>query len=94
MSSRHVLEGSPFAFLVRSMHIAPCPGREYDIKEVFYDCEVETCVVDPGSDVGSSKFCAACFEESEHVVHGCALRDLGRMCMDVREAQTCDTTLE
>ena len=37
---------------------------------------------------------AACFEESEHVVHGCALRDLGRMCMDVREAQTCDTTLE
>ena len=57
-------------------------------------CEVETCVVDPGSDVGSSKFCAACFEESEHVVHGCALRDLGRMCMDVREAQTCDTTLE
>ena len=91
MSSRHVLEGSPFAFLVRSMHIAPCRGREYDIKEVFDDCEVETCVVDPG---GSSKFCAACFEESEHVVHGCALRDLGRMCMDVREAQTCDTTLE
>ena len=94
MSSRHVLENSPFAFLVRSMRIAPCRGREYDIKEVFYDCEVETCVVDPGSDVGSSKFCAACFEESEHVVHGCALRDLGRMCMDVREAQTCDTTLE
>ena len=27
-------------------------------------------------------------------MHGCALRDLGRMCMDVREAQTCDTTLE
>ena len=94
MSSRHVLEGSPFAFLVRSMHIAPCRGREYDIKEVFYDCEVETCVVDPGSDVGSSKFGAACFEESEHAVHVCALRDLGRMCMDVREAQTCNTTLE
>ena len=94
MSSRHVLEGSPFAFLVRSMHIAPCRGHEYDSKEVFYDCEVETCVVDPGSDVGSPKFCAACFEESEHVVHGGALRDLGRMCMDVREAQTCDTTLE
>ena len=78
------------------MHTAPCRGRESDIKEVFYDCEVETCVVDPGSDVGSSKFCVACFEveESEHAVHGCALRDLGRMCMDVREAQTCDTTLE
>ena len=94
MSSRHVLEGSPFAFLVRSMRIAPCRGREYESKEVFYDCEVETCVVDPGSDVGSPKFCAACFEESEHVVHGCALRDLGRMCMDAREAQTCDATLE
>ena len=76
------------------MHIAPCRGREYDIKEVFYDCEVETCVVDPGSDLGSSKFGAACFEESEHAVHVCALRDLGRMCMDVREAQTCNTTLE
>ena len=94
MSSRHVLEGSPFAFLVRSMHIAPCRGREYDSKEVLYDGEVETCVVDPGSDVGSPKFRAACFEESKHVVHGCALRDLGRMCMDVREAQTCDATLE
>ena len=34
------------------------------------------------------------FEEAKHVVHGCALRDLGRMCMDVREAQTCDATLE
>ena len=42
MSGRHVLEGSPFAFLVRSMHIAPCRGCEYDIKEVFYDCKVET----------------------------------------------------
>ena len=61
MSSRHVLESSPFAFLVRSMHTAPCRGRESDIKEVFYDCEVETCVVDPGSDVGSLKFCVACF---------------------------------
>ena len=94
MSSRHVLESRPFAFLVRSMHIAPCRGREYDSKEVFYDCEVETCVVDPGSDVGSSKLCAACLEESEHAVHVCALRDLGRMCMDVREAQTCNATLE
>ena len=94
MSSRHVLEGSPFAFLVRSMRIAPCRGREYDSKEVLYDGEVETCVVDPGSDVGSLKFRAACFEEAKHVVHGCALRDLGRMCMDVREAQTCDATLE
>ena len=94
MSSRRVLEGSPFAYLVRSMHIAPCRGREYDSKEVLYDGEVETCVVDPGSDVGSPKFRAACFEEAKHVVHGCALRDLGRMCMDVREAQTCDTTLE
>ena len=56
------------------MHIAPCRGRESDIKEVFYDCEVETCVVDPGSDVGSSKFCVACFEEFEHAVHGCALQ--------------------
>ena len=27
-------------------------------------------------------------------MHVCALRDLGRMCMDVREAQTCNTTLE
>ena len=62
MSSRHVLEGSPFAFLVRSMHIAPCRGREYDSKEVLYDCEVETCVVDSGGpDVGSPKFRAACF---------------------------------
>ena len=38
-------------------------------------------------------FCAACFEV-EHVVHECALLDLGRMCMDGREAQTCDTQVE
>ena len=72
MSSRHVLEGSPFAFLVRSMHIAPCRGREYDSKEVLYDGEVETCVVDPGSDVGSPSFV-------RHV-----LKKLSMLCMDVR----------
>ena len=31
----------------------------------FYDCKVETYVVDPGS----PKLCAACFEDFEHVVH-------------------------
>ena len=74
-------------FLVRSMHIAPRRGLEDDNKEVFYDFEVETCVVDPELGVGSPKFCAACLEV-EHVVHGCVLLDLGRMCLDGREAQT------
>ena len=92
-SSRRVLESSPFAFLIRSMHITPRLGLEDDEKEVVYDLEVETCVVDPESGVGSPKFCAACLEV-EHVVHGCALSDLGRMCMDVREAQTCDAQVE
>ena len=87
------MESSPFAFLIRSMHIAPRRGLADDIKEVSYSCEVETCVVDPECEVGSPKFCAACFEV-EHVVHGCALLDLGRMCMDGREAQTCDTQVE
>ena len=27
-------------------------------------------------------------------MHGCALLDLGRMCVDGREAQTCDTQVE
>ena len=92
-SSRHVLESSPFAILIRSMRIAPRRGLANDIKEVSYSCEVETCVVDPECEVGSPKLCAACFEV-EHVVHGCALLDLGRMCMDGREAQTCDTQVE
>ena len=87
------MESSPFAFLIRSMHIAPRRGLEDDSKEVFYDCEVETCVFDPECGVGMPKFCAAC-GEVEHVVHGCALLDLGRMCMDGREAQTCDTQVE
>ena len=65
-SSRRVWESSPFAFLVRSMRIAPRLGLEDDEKEVFYDFEVETCVVDPESGVGSLKFCAACLEV-EHV---------------------------
>ena len=64
-----------------------------DIKEASYSCEVETCVVDLEWGVGSPKSCAACFEV-EHVVHGCALLDLGRMCVDGREAQTCDTQVE
>ena len=87
------MESSPFAFLIRSMHIAPRQGLEDDSKEVFYDCEVETCVFDPECELGSPKFCAAC-GEVEHVVHGCALLDLGRMRMDGREAQTCDTQVE
>ena len=52
-SSRHVLESSPFAFWIKSMHIGPCRGLEDDSKEVFYDCEVETCVFDPECGVGS-----------------------------------------
>ena len=92
-SSRRVLESSPFAFLIRSMRIAPRRGLANDIKEVSYSCEVETCVFDPECEVGSPKFCAACCEV-EHVVHGCAWLDLGRMCIDGREAQTCDTQVE
>ena len=53
------------------MRIAPRRGLADDIKEVSSSCEVETCVVDPECEVGSPKFCAACFEV-EHVVHGCA----------------------
>ena len=79
MRSRHVLRAALLPFGKVYAHPS-CRGCEYDIEEVFYDCEVETCVVDPGSDSGSSKFGAACFEESEHAVHVCALRDLGRMC--------------